>query len=131
VTPQELRERLGRFAAAAFHYAEPLFVQPQWRSTADQLTRAANAAMSNYRSAGRSRSHKEFTSRLALAVEEIDEAQGWLQHINRCAGTAQKAALSPLIQEAGELTAILTAAPSTARRRESEDPSLRTNRKAR
>ena len=83
--------------------------------------------MTNYRSAGRARSHAEFTSRLALAVEEIDESQGWLNHLRRCAATSsgQRDALEPILREAGELTAILTASLSTARRHETEDPSLK------
>jgi four helix bundle protein len=127
MTPQELRERLGTFAAAIADYASPLFDDPRWRSTADQLTRSANGAMTNYRSAGRARSHAEFTSRLALAVEEIDECQGWLNHLRRCAATSsgQQHALDPLLKECNELTAILTAGLSTARRREAADPKLR------
>jgi four helix bundle protein len=127
MTPQELRERLGQFAAAVADYASPLFNDPRWRSTADQLTRAANGAMTNYRSAGRARSHAEFTSRLALAVEEIDESQGWLKHLGRCAAASsgQRAELDPILKESAELTAILTAALSTARRREAADPALR------
>jgi four helix bundle protein len=127
MTPQELRERLGQFAAAVSDYSAPLFGDPRWRATADQLNRAATGAMTNYRSAGRARSHAEFTSRLALAVEEIDESQGWLNHLRRCgaASSGQRHSLDPLLQEAGELTAILTASLSTARRRETDDPSLK------
>lgn len=126
MTPQELRERLGQFAAAVAAYCGPLFSDPRWRSTADQLTRAANGAMANYRSAGRARSHAEFTSRLAVAVEEIDESQGWLNHLRRCAASSgQRDSLEPMLKEAGELTAILTASLSTARRREAADPSLK------
>ncbi|TAK14018.1 MAG: four helix bundle protein [Acidobacteria bacterium] len=77
MTPQELRERLGQFAAAIADYTSPLFSDPRWRSTADQLNRSATGAMTNYRSAGRARSHAEFTARLGVAVEEIDESQGW------------------------------------------------------
>jgi four helix bundle protein len=126
MTPQELRERLGNFAAAVSRYSAPLFDLPRWRSTADQLNRSATGAMSNYRAAGRARSHAEFTSTLGKAVEEIDECQGWLQHLQRCADSAgQKQEMDPLVQECGELVAILTASLSTARRRESADPALR------
>jgi len=83
MTPMELRERLASFAAAVARYAKPLFRRPETQNTASQLTRAASSAMANHRSAGRGRSHAEFTSKLNVAVEEIDECQGWLKYLEQ------------------------------------------------
>ncbi len=120
MTPMELRERLADFAAAVARYAKPLFRRAETLNTASQLTRAASSAMANHRSAGRARSHAEFTSKLNVAVEEIDECQGWLKYLEQSGDVSAEAfeEHSRLYAEATELTAILTASLNTARRRE-------------
>jgi len=76
--------------------------------------------MANHRSAGRGRSHAEFTSKLNIAVEEIDESQGWLKYLEQAGQVPAEAAdeHARLYAEATELTAILTASLNTARRRQ-------------
>ena len=83
--------------------------------------------MANHRSAGRARSHAEFTAKLGLAVEEIDESQAWLKYLEQSAAVPSDATdnHAGLYAEATELTAILTAALSTARRREAADRELK------
>lgn len=127
VNPSELRDRLLRFAAAVSGFVAPLFDQPRWRSAADQLSRSSASAMANYRAAGRARSHAEFTSKIGLALEEIDEAQGWLKYLFTCAAIepADRARFDAIVQECSELTAILTAAVTTARRRDRADKARR------
>lgn len=79
--------------------------------------------MSNYRAAGRARSHVEFTAKIGLALEEIDESQGWLRHLSLAGmiSAADREVFDTLVQECSELTAILTAATATARRRDVAD----------
>jgi four helix bundle protein len=83
--------------------------------------------MSNYRAAGRARSHVEFTAKIGQALEEIDETQGWLEHLEMSGAVApaDRAAFDELSRECAELTAILTAATATARRRDAADRALR------
>lgn len=83
--------------------------------------------MANHRSAGRARSHAEFTSKLAIAVEEIDESQGWLKYLEDSGSLeeSQKTEHVRIYSEACELTAILTASLTTARRKEAAERSLR------
>ena len=83
--------------------------------------------MANHRSAGRARSHAEFTSKLSVAVEEIDEAQGWLKYLEQAGAvpTSATAEHARLYLEATELTAILTASVSTARKKEAADKGMR------
>lgn len=87
--------------------------------------------MSNYRAAGRSRSHAEFTSMIGQALEEIDEAQGWLKHLGLCGAVvpADRQKFDELSRECSELTAILTTATATARRRDAADAHLRKRRR--
>ncbi len=120
VTPQELRERMAAFAAAVARFAKPLFRDDDTRDAAAQVTRSAASAMANHRSAGRARSHAEFTSKLAIAVEEVDESQGWLKYLedSDSVPAAAKVEHQRLYLESTELTAILTASLSTARRKE-------------
>ena len=82
--------------------------------------------MANHRAAGRGRSHAEFTAKLGVAVEEIDESQGWLLHLERCGLVPLEATaeFQHLLAEAGQLAAILTADVVTARRRGSEQATL-------
>jgi four helix bundle protein len=127
VTPDELRDRLLKFAVAVSQFTAPFLESARWRSAADQFSRAAAGAMSNYRAAGRARSHVEFTSKISLALEEIDEAQGWLKYLTGCGaiGPPDRERFDALVQECSELTAILTAAVATARRRDTADKSRR------
>ena len=82
---------------------------------APQLLDAAGSADSNYRSACRGRTTREFIAKLGVAAEEADEAKGWLESLFN-AGIGDSSAISKLIQEAHELVAIFTASERTARR---------------
>lgn len=58
----------------------------------------------------------EFASKLGIALEEADETQYWLEYLQDCR-LAPPASLKPLLLEARELVAILTASAHTARRK--------------
>jgi four helix bundle protein len=77
-----------------------------------KLPRAMEAqAWANYRSSKRGRSRPDFISKLGIAVEEIDEALGWLDFMEK----GRIATDGKLKGEAGELCAILTASLQTSR----------------
>jgi four helix bundle protein len=76
-----------------------------------QFYKAATSAWSNDRASKRGRSRREFIAKLGVAVEEIDEAVGWLEFMDKGSIAADKA----LLEEATELCAILTASLKTAR----------------
>ena len=76
-----------------------------------QFYKAATSAWINYRSSKRGRSRPDFISKLGIAVEEIDEAQGWLEFMDEGHIATDKG----LHSEATELCAILTASLTTAR----------------
>ena len=127
MTPEELRRRLIIFAADAGNFAKPFFRRRETEDAASQLTRAASGAMANHRAAGRARSHKEFTAVLGKAVEEIDEAQAWLEYFEGWGAVDDdnRAEHERLTREVAELTAILTASFHTARRREEANRTLK------
>jgi four helix bundle protein len=86
---------------------------------AEQLLAASNSVASNYRAAGRARSHAEFTAKIGVVLEEADESQHWLQHLERCR-LADSDRIAPLLAEATELVAIFTSSTKTARQGEDE-----------
>ena len=127
MTPDQLRERLQQFAAAVSRFCGPLFDSPRWRSNADQISRSSASAMANYRADGSARSPVEFTTKTGQALKEMDAKQSWLQHLGMSSAIAQsdRARFAELSRECSELTAILTAATATARRRDAADRALR------
>jgi len=86
----------------------------EWQATFAQVCRSAPSASDNYRSACRSRSRKEFVSRLAVAADEADETVGWLQ-IMHDTGIGPREKVAPLLEEAMELRAILAKSCRTSR----------------
>jgi four helix bundle protein len=80
-----------------------------------QLIRAAMGTADNYRSAQRARSLREFASRLAVALDEADEAHSWLSAACEL-GIGGQPEAEALKKEAGELCAIFGRSNQTARR---------------
>jgi four helix bundle protein len=115
MTPEELRSRLTAFAVAVTCFCKPLFARPDTRNIADQLSRAATSVASNYRVACRARSKREFISKIGIALEEADEAVGWLE-VLRGIDPSFSEATAPLLKEAREIVAILSASRVTASR---------------
>jgi len=85
------------------------------QSIAPQLIDSAGAVGSNYREACRARSTKEFIAKVGIACQEADESKGWLETLPE-AGLCSPDAAGPVIDEANQLLAILTASQKTARR---------------
>jgi four helix bundle protein len=109
--PAELLTRAERFALAslAFYRALPKAMEAQVPGV--QFYKAATSAWANYRSSKRGRSRPDFISKLGIAVEEIDEALGWLEFMDK----GRIARNKELMGEARELCAILTASLKTSR----------------
>jgi four helix bundle protein len=116
VTPAELKERTTWFAVEVVKFCVQLRKQPEARHIADQLSDSATATAANYRSACRARSHREFVSKLGIALEEADESVGWLDIIIRAELTPDQKPAS-LIGEANQILAILAASRRTAQAR--------------
>jgi four helix bundle protein len=116
----ELQDRTRRFASQVIKYCERLPKTSAAQEIAVQLTRSAGSTDSNYRVACRARSLAEFIAKLGIAVEEADEAKGWLLLLVD-SDLATIESTGDLIQEVNELLAILvTSRKTAARRRERE-----------
>jgi four helix bundle protein len=111
---QELRDRTRRFALDIVRLVGRLPRGMAADAVARQLVRAGTGIAANHRAAGRARSRREFTARLAVALEEADEAEYWLS-VLRDGQLAPLALVDPCYREAQELRAILMASVRTAR----------------
>ena len=107
-----LRARTRQFALDVVSFCVRLPSDDLCRVVRPQLLRAATGVAANYRAACRSRSRREFASRLSVVIEEADESELWLDvlKVNQrgAAGEVQR-----LMAEASELTAIMAASRST------------------
>jgi len=79
-----------------------------------QLIRSGTSIGANYRSACRARSKPDFLSKITIAEEEADETIYWLELL-RDTGMISEQCAQPLLKEADELTAILTASGRTTK----------------
>ena len=124
-----LQTRTSAFLNDVIRFVESL---PETRITkriVPQLLDAAGSTDSNYRSACRARSHREFIAKLGVAAEEADESKGWLEALTAAnLGAHEQAA--HLIDEADQLTAIFVASLKTATRNaEKPKPTLPRSRR--
>ena len=78
-----------------------------------QLIRSGTGVASNYRAACRCKSRKDFISKMGTVVEEADETQLWLELLAE-SDLVKISFIKDLLQEAGELTAIMTASRNSA-----------------
>jgi four helix bundle protein len=112
----ELRNRTKQYALRIMKVVEALPTSIRGRVVADQLMRSGTSVGANYRAVCRARSRKKFTAKLGVVIEEGDESAFWLE-VTIESGLLSERRLGPLLKEADELVAIMTAARKTAERR--------------
>ena len=105
------RTRTRLFALAVRAFCKTLPSSDEAQEAARQLRRAANSVRSNYRASRKGRSRLEFEAKLGTALEEADECVDWLEYLRdtRIAHDAR------LLDEANQITSILTASLKTSR----------------
>ena len=114
---QELRERIVAWVVDVGRLASPLFRENETAHRASQLKDAADSVASNYRAAQIARSHKEFTAKISIALEEADEAVGWLELSHR-EGVLRGEAVLRALDEGRQLARILAKSRQTAQANE-------------
>jgi len=117
----QLRARTRQFALDIIALCSQLGFGDLARVVRPQLLRAATGIAANYRAACRSRTHREFVSRLGIVVEECDEAELWLDLVEVMSLGDHQRALD-LRAEATELVAVMSASRRTALRRLKRGP---------
>ena len=111
----ELKERCKRFSLRVMRLVRALPNDRVANPIANQLIRSGTSVAANYRAACLAKSRADFISKAGTAVEEVDESALWMELIIED-DILPSEKVSPLWQEACELTAIFLASIQTARR---------------
>lgn len=104
----EFKERTFQFSMRIIHLVEKLPASVMGDVFGRQLLRCATSVGANYRAASRAKSDRDFLNKMKICEEEIDETLYWLELIKRAELFAETK-MQPLIDEADELCAIITA----------------------
>ena len=83
---------------------------------ANQLVRSGTAVGANYRATCRARSKAEFIAKIGVVEEEADESAFWMELIID-GGLLPAGKVAGLLEEAGELTAIMASSRISAAKR--------------
>jgi four helix bundle protein len=124
VTPEELKQRTKDFALRIIELVRAMPSSLDGRAISSQIIRSGTSVAANYRSACRARSRPEFVAKLGIVIEEADETALWLELIIESGILAQKQ-VSPLLQEAREIVAIMTASVKSAGTQSSNKSAIR------
>lgn len=111
---EELRNRTKQFAYRVIRLYKALPEKTLPQVIGKQALRAGTSVGANYRAVCRARSKAEFIARIGVVAEEADESVFWLEAMADH-NIVPRQTMDDLIREAQELTAIFTAAQSTAR----------------
>ena len=114
MTERELKIRIRKFAVDVLNFVDSLPNRKSAHIIGNQLGRSASSVASNYRAACRGRSHAEFIAKIGIVEEEADESTFWLDIIPETKNATEEA-VTPLLNESRELTAIFTASSKTAK----------------
>jgi four helix bundle protein len=107
--PYSIRERAGLFADEVFGYCQLLRAkEPSYLIIVNQLNHAAGSIGANLAEAKDGETKKDFIHKNCIALKEANESRYWLTRAWASEHSLRRTA-EPLIQEAGELIAILTA----------------------
>jgi four helix bundle protein len=113
MTTAELKARTKEFALRVIRLVDALPNTVKGRAIANQIMRSATSVAANYRAACRARSRAEFIAKIGVVEEEADETAFWLELIID-SGVRTEKQIRPLLQEAGELVAIMASSRKSA-----------------
>ena len=104
--------RTKQFALRILKLADALPKTRSANAVANQIVRSGTSVAANYRALCRAKSRQDFIYKTGLGKEEADETCFWLELIAD-AGILPTQRITPLLQEANEITAILVATRKT------------------
>ena len=113
-TTEQLRQRTKALAVRVVRLFRSLPESRDAQVIGTQLLRCGTSVGANYRAVCRARSKADFISKIGIVLEEADETVFWLELLVET-GVMPENRLKELLQEARELTAILTATQRTSR----------------
>jgi four helix bundle protein len=109
----ELKHRTKQFSLRVLKLVGALPKSVEWRAIGNQLVRSGTSVGANYRAACRGRSKTEFIAKLGVVEEDADESAFWMELIIE-SGLMEKKLVEPLLNEADEIVAIMTASRKSA-----------------
>lgn len=110
---EKMKSRTKTFAVDVIKFCESLKKCKASDVIMYQIIKSATSTGANYRAACRARSKNEFFSKICIVVEEVDETQYWLEIIQESELSSQENKLIELLNEATELTKIMSKAKSS------------------
>lgn len=110
----ELKRRTKQLAIRVIRLARTMRQSEEQRVIARQIIRSACSVGANYRAACRARTKAEFAAKIGIVEEEADETCFWIELIVE-AQIKPAGAVTDLLNEANEITAIMAAAHKTTR----------------
>ena len=114
VTPQELSDRLWRFAARIAKVVDALPNTRVGPHVAGQIVRSGIAAAPNYEEARSGESRADFVHNVNVALKELVETRGWLKFIILTSLLPAKR-VAVLVDECDQLCRILGKSIATAK----------------
>lgn len=111
---KELQDRTKQFALRVMRLCGELPKNTLGRVIGSQLLRCGTSVGANYRAACLGKSHPDFVNKLKICEEEADESVYWIELIGD-SGLVKQELLTSLLQEARELSFIMSASIKTAR----------------
>jgi four helix bundle protein len=116
MTPEELSDRLWRFAARVAKVVDALPETRSGRHVAGQLIRCGTAAPPNYDEGRVAESRNDFAHKVNIALKELVETEGWLKFIV-IANLLPQRKLGSLRDECAQLCRIMNSSVATTKRR--------------
>jgi four helix bundle protein len=104
-----MQQRTKQFALRIIKLYQALPKTTEAQVIGNQILRAGTSVGSNYRAACRSRSLKEFYSKVSIVIEEADETMFWLELLIE-SGIMKATLLQDLLNESEEIVKILVTA---------------------
>jgi four helix bundle protein len=121
MNPQELSDRLWRFAARVGKVADALPDTRLGRHVAGQLVRCGTSSPPNYDEACAAESKADFVHKLSVALKEMKETRGWLR-FTIIADLLREKKVAAVLDESEQLCKILAQSVLTAKSRRSLSP---------
>jgi four helix bundle protein len=104
--PEDLKTRTKAFALRVVRLYVALPKSEEAQVLGRQVLKSGTSVGAHYRESLRARSDAEVISKIEGGLQELEETQYWLELLSE-AGIVPTDRLTPLLQEADELTAIL------------------------
>lgn len=119
---RDLKKRTKKFAHRCVKLAISLPPTTLGNHVKGQLIRSATSVAANYRATCLAQTPKAFIAKISIPIEEADESSFWIEFVID-EELLSKEKCSPLLKEAGEITAILISSRKTSLRnlKENED----------